>query len=275
MIGWIAVYRCIVDHWIWNTSSKRFQRWIDLLFLASWKDRETGFGQTIIHLNRGQLVTSTRQLMRRWGTNNTTVDTTLKLFEENGMISCDKTRKRTIITIINYNKYQRFATLAQSLAEEQDLLWNSDAANADSESEMMSQNPSLQRHFRVQNQVPIEQDNNIIIKQQSVVDESRAKQFLNEFLNQAKLKKGCKTLGIQEQQYIDLVKEVVDEWLFTEEPNWSYRHLLNHMRRKIKAQNTNTEDNGKSTTGSITKSRENESESPFSRATIYRATTDS
>ena len=53
MAGWIALYRSIMEHWVWNTSSKRFQRWVDLLFLASWKDHEVGFGSTMVNLKRG------------------------------------------------------------------------------------------------------------------------------------------------------------------------------------------------------------------------------
>ena len=277
MIGWIAIYRSIVDHWIWNTSSKRFQRWIDVLFQASWKERNAGFGKVVVHLERGQLVTSTRQLMRRWGTNNTTVTTTLKLFEENGMITCDRGRNMTIITVVNYNKYQRFAALAQSIADEQDLLENSYSTSDDLVPDDMQQSQSQQRHFRVQNQIPIEQDNNIIInnKQTIVVDDAQAKVFFEDFTSQLKIERGCKMFGIQESQYIELVSKIIDEWLFTDETDWSFRHLLNHMRRKLKAQQNEPKANGKTTRGHTQIAGTDEGQSPFSRATIYRAETDS
>ena len=275
MIGWIALYRTITDHWIWNTSSKRFQRWVDLLFLASWKNREVGFGNTIVNLKRGQIVTSIRQLMSRWKTNNSTVADTLKRFEDNGMIVCDRGRNMTIITIIHYNKYQRFAALAQSLADEQEQEEFQPPNSDDLPAQNLSQQVPDARHFRVQKQIPIEQDNNIIInnKQQFVVDDARAKEILNEFLNQAKLERGCITYRITPEQYRAIAEEIVNEWLFRDEPDWSFKHFAYTMR--IKAKELNQKNNGKS----VRVNKETDSESsrepnPLSRAHVYRAKLD-
>ena len=272
MIGWIAIYRCITEHWIWNTSSRRFQRWVDLLFLASWKDRKVGFGNTIVHLERGQIVTSVRQLMSRWRTNNSTVTATLKLFEDNGMIICERGRNMTVITVVNYNKYQRFATLAQSLADEQDMM----AELIDENDENLHQKEPKERHKWVQNQIPIEQDNNIINnnKQKNVVDDARAKSFFDDFISREKVKKGCSLLEINEKLYVELVSKVIDEWQFTEETDWSFKHLINHLRRKLKSQQSNTNNNGKSTGIANQVNRGNDGESPFSRATIHREQSD-
>ena len=107
MLGWIAIYRAIMEHWIWNTSPQRLKRWIHLLMCVAWQDKVVGFGDKEITLKRGQMVTSVRRLMGLWNTNNTTVKSTLEAFEEHGMIELKKEPNMTIITVVNYDKYQQ------------------------------------------------------------------------------------------------------------------------------------------------------------------------
>ncbi len=166
MVGWIALYRAITEHWVWNTSSRRFQRWVDLLFLASWKRRQAGFGNMVITLERGQLVTSVRELMRRWKTNSTTVTSTLNLFVENGMIRMKRGRNMTIITVTNYNKYQRAAMIAEAL-KDIDLDSLSAESFNDLRTKIVQQELPFSKHNRVHFQTPIEEDNNIIINNNS------------------------------------------------------------------------------------------------------------
>ena len=105
MEGWIALHRSIVDHWVWR-SNYHTKRWIDLLFLAAWNERDVDLGKRTIHLLRGQLITSTRQLMGRWRTNTSTTLDFLKSLEKSGMITRQRTGNLTIITICNYDRYQ-------------------------------------------------------------------------------------------------------------------------------------------------------------------------
>ena len=277
MVGWIALYRAIVEHWVWNTSSKRFQRWVDLLFLAAWQRRRVGFGNMMVNLERGQIVTSIRLLMKRWGTNNTTVTTTLKLFVDNGMISMKRDKNMTIITIVNYNKYQRAAMIADTFS-------NIDLDDSDMPPEVREylkrkiegQNTGYSEHFRVQKKIPIKEDNNIKNKQQEIVDDdTRAKKFFEEFTTQMKIEKGCMTLKISQNEYIELVEEIINEWQFAEETDWSFRHLLNHMRRKVQElRKKPQEQNGRASRNNSADTDGDESESPFSRATIHQSQPD-
>ena len=107
MFGWIALYRAIMEHWIWNTSPHRFKRWVYLLFCVAWQEKVIGFGDKEVKLKRGQMVTSVRRLMGLWGTNSTTVKNTLDAFVEHGMIKLQKETNMTIITVVNYDKYQQ------------------------------------------------------------------------------------------------------------------------------------------------------------------------
>ena len=103
--GWIRVHRSIAYHWIWD-SPKHFQRWVDMLFMASWEKKTIIFNKHTVVLKRGQLVTSNRQLQRRWGTNSKGVNTFLNILADDGMIICEKNKCMTLISIINYDKFQ-------------------------------------------------------------------------------------------------------------------------------------------------------------------------
>lgn len=107
MLGWIALYRSIMEHWIWNTSDQRFKRWVYLLFCVTWQEKVVGFDDKEVRLKRGQLVTSVRRLCGLWNTSSSTVRNTLDAFEKHGMIKLTKDPNMTIITIVNYDKYQQ------------------------------------------------------------------------------------------------------------------------------------------------------------------------
>ena len=278
MIGWIALYRSIMEHWIWNTSSRRFQRWVDLLFLASWKDREVGFGSMMVKLKRGQIVTSLRMLMSRWKTNNTTVSNTLKLFVDNGMIQCHRTKSYLLITVTNYDKYQRLSTLAKALSQEEQFSELFPKPNDDFLTEILPEKTPDSEHLRVQKQVqkrvPIEQDNNIINNKQQivVVDDAHAKEFLVEVLSQAKTEQACMTYKVTPEQYKTLAEEIVNGWLFSNEQDWSLKHFANTMRIKSKELKRDKAQDGKVTAGTKGHNHAGGGEpNPLSRAKVHRA----
>lgn len=105
MKGYIHIHREIENHWLW-LQPRRFQWWLQLLFMASYVDKTIAFGNDIIHLQRGQLATTIRQLMRRWGAHSQAALAFLTVLENENMIVRESNRKMTIITIINYDKYQ-------------------------------------------------------------------------------------------------------------------------------------------------------------------------
>ena len=108
--GWIRLHRKIQDHWLYKEKRKfsRFEAWIDLLMMANHKDNKFLLGNELIEVNRGQLVTSELKLMERWRWGKSKLRDFLKLLEEDGMIVRKSDRKKTVITICNYSKYQSF-----------------------------------------------------------------------------------------------------------------------------------------------------------------------
>lgn len=103
--GWIKIHRSILDHWIWKDRIK-FGWWLELLFMANWEQKKVLVGNTLITIERGQMIASNSFLMEKWGVCTHTVRNFLRLLEADGMITQTTYPKFNIITICNYDKYQ-------------------------------------------------------------------------------------------------------------------------------------------------------------------------
>ena len=97
------IYKCAF--W-YDKPFTRAQVWIDLLMMAYWTDGKALVGNTWIPIKRGEISTSERQLMKRWGWGNTHIRGFLKMLENDGMIERRTDRQKTIIRILNYDKFQ-------------------------------------------------------------------------------------------------------------------------------------------------------------------------
>ena len=107
-IGWICLHRKIQECFLWveDEPFDRRSAWIDLLLLANHEDKKMMFDAKPIVVKRGQRITSIRLLSERWGWSKTKVTTFLKVLEEEGMIIRDSDKKRTLLTVVNYDLYQ-------------------------------------------------------------------------------------------------------------------------------------------------------------------------
>ena len=105
MAGWIKISTDIAKHWIWN-DAERLKWWIDILFMASWKENKQLVGKQLVSLHRGQLIASISFLCKRWGRSRSMVEPFLTLLHEEGMISKEVGNNVSIITVLNYEKYQ-------------------------------------------------------------------------------------------------------------------------------------------------------------------------
>lgn len=104
--GWIKIDRRIVNHWLWQ-DAERLKWWLDLLFMASWEDKQALHDTHVFTLRRGQIIASAAYLSDRWKRHRLTVSKYLKLLEEEGMIKRSTIYRQTaIITICNYDKCQ-------------------------------------------------------------------------------------------------------------------------------------------------------------------------
>lgn len=108
MSGWIKLHRQILDCDIWSSEEfSRGQAWIDLLLLANYKDSFFIKRGTKIDVKRGQIGYSMKAISSRWSWSRSKVDRFLKLLENEHQIIVQKTSLTTIITVINYDRYQQ------------------------------------------------------------------------------------------------------------------------------------------------------------------------
>lgn len=105
MAGWIKLYRDLQDHWL-SHDYEKLGWWVDLLFLASYKDSKKLIGNRIVELKRGQLDGSISFFMDRWHTTKDKVINYFKLLQLEGMVDKKTDRNVTIVTICKYESYQ-------------------------------------------------------------------------------------------------------------------------------------------------------------------------
>jgi len=107
MEGWIKIYRQIIENEFYF--SERFtkqQAWIDLLLLATHKERTVYLKGVEIKLKQGQLCYSQVSLAKRWEWNRKTVKKFLNTLKKRKMVDTRKTNVTTIITIKQWYLYQ-------------------------------------------------------------------------------------------------------------------------------------------------------------------------
>jgi len=105
--GFIALYRDVLDHWLWDDKPfSRGQAWIDLLLTVNHTDKKIMFNGELTTIKRGQTITSIRQLCDRWGWSNNKVTRFLKMLESEQMLTRKSDTKKTVVTIDNYSFWQ-------------------------------------------------------------------------------------------------------------------------------------------------------------------------
>jgi len=203
--------------------------------LATWKTEVKSFGNGQILLERGQFATTIRGLMQRWGTNSTTVQQTLELFEKNGMISMKRDKKvnRTIITVTNYNKYQKPLEIVESLVENglgKPVIGTTAEQHEDNASLLSGQG---------QNQVLLKEDNNIINKKNSssTTREENLK-FVEEIKNDdLSIENAMRSFKCDREQVLKWLDQFVDEVNFKSSGHDNVgkfrEHFFNWVRNKL------------------------------------------
>lgn len=105
--GFIVLWRKLTDHPIWmNSTAEQRAVLVELLFLASWKESRWEICGEVHDLKPGQFFMSTRDLAERTKVSHQTLRTTMKRFEKMGFLTQESTHRGTLITIVNWAKYQ-------------------------------------------------------------------------------------------------------------------------------------------------------------------------
>lgn len=105
--GWIKLHRQLLDCWIWQ--EKPFDKgraWVDLILLATHKDKKLIIDNKITVISRGSFMTSILKLSDRWGWSRNKVKRFLELLESEQMLNTERTSNGTLVTIVKYEDYQ-------------------------------------------------------------------------------------------------------------------------------------------------------------------------
>jgi hypothetical protein len=106
--GVFAVDRGIWDHPMFaDEPFTEREAWSWLIGEASFKTRTRNVGGKIVQLERGQLAASVRFMAERWKWSKSRVDRFLKRLKTETMIGTDSGTGLLVLTISNYDRYQR------------------------------------------------------------------------------------------------------------------------------------------------------------------------
>lgn len=105
MSGWIKISRDIRENWVWD-EPRYLKWWLDILMMASYKNKKVLVGNELIELERGSFITSQSQLAKRWNADRRTVKKYLDLLQDAQMIVHILHSKKTIVKVLNYSIYQ-------------------------------------------------------------------------------------------------------------------------------------------------------------------------
>lgn len=110
-MGWIKLDRKIMDDPLYLSEPfTRIQAWIDLLLLAAYRDGHIFVRGIRIEFKRGQVVTSLDKLAKRWMWSKPKVMRYLHVLESETQVLLQKGNVTTLISILNYEKYQADVT---------------------------------------------------------------------------------------------------------------------------------------------------------------------
>lgn len=107
-LGYILLHRAILDNPMWLSETfDRARAWIDLLLLANYKDGYFRVRGVRVNIKRGQVGYSTKSLADRWRWSRGKVNRHLNELEKDKQIVLQKNNVTTLITIVNYDSYQK------------------------------------------------------------------------------------------------------------------------------------------------------------------------
>lgn len=117
MSGWVAMKRGLNDHPIFQGQPLRIAVWYWMVSTAAWQRTSQDLGGKRITIERGQLLTSYRQMSAATGVGVQVIRTLLDQLTNQHAINTATNTGRLLITICNYDKYQAGGTDANTPAK--------------------------------------------------------------------------------------------------------------------------------------------------------------
>ena len=112
--GYVKLYRQIVDDDVWR-DARKLKLWILCLTKANHKENTITIGNQVINIKPGQFVTGREELAYEYNRGSTAKNmvTSISLykwlenFQKTQKIYIKKTTKYSVVTILNWDKYQQ------------------------------------------------------------------------------------------------------------------------------------------------------------------------
>lgn len=105
LTGWVKNHREILDHWV-SQDPHMFALWQRLILEANHQEAKKMFNGALTTIRRGELVFGLEAWEAKTGISKKILRRCLKTLEDEGMVGRQRTNKCSIISIINYDKYQ-------------------------------------------------------------------------------------------------------------------------------------------------------------------------
>lgn len=116
--GWIKLYRQSEENPLYFSEPfDRWHAWQDLLLIVNHERKQFISKGQLITLEPGQTVTSDRILAQRWHWSREKVRRFLKLLNDTSMCTIKRTTNGTILTVINWAKFQGTQTTDETTNE--------------------------------------------------------------------------------------------------------------------------------------------------------------
>lgn len=118
-MGYLSIDRKLFNHFLWeeNRVYSKFEAWLDLIQLVSYKKQNKALiNGVFVTWTRGQYPVSYSFLMKRWGWSANRVRGYLSMLKNHKQIDTETTSVCTLITLCNYEQYNR-EPQAEGIAE--------------------------------------------------------------------------------------------------------------------------------------------------------------
>jgi len=104
--GWVKLHRKVKESWVWAEDS-RFRTWMWILLSVNHKEHWVSIqGSDPIKVLPGQRLTSTLKMSEELNLNRKTITRHLQEFRKREMLGQLKTRRYTLLTVLNWAEYQ-------------------------------------------------------------------------------------------------------------------------------------------------------------------------
>ena len=103
--GWVKLHRSVLNLPVFD-EPELLRLWLYLLLKASHQPRDLPVGQTIVHLQPGQLITGRKRIAQDLDINEARVRRQLKRLALHQLVDTKATNKYTLVTLMNWDFFQ-------------------------------------------------------------------------------------------------------------------------------------------------------------------------